>query len=267
MKKLFCFWIFFCTNALLNTVLAQWTQKDSLWLQNILSGKDSLILNPETKKAILEGNFINLDKPHIPMRSVPLEIPLVKDFSEYIQPSDSTTATGIALKDLPPGVFWLYKPKDVTRFSKPELVVNPAFFISGASTEGARSPSGHDFMGALAYMLNKEYRQQVKNQKNATSWKYYNDIPDMELQNKRFRFQKSRPDLILAADGSLPNARPLPLPLVKSKIKRDSLANNLSFSVRDSVFPVIEGDSLGYRMLRDSILLPVDSILLHHNLQ
>ena len=30
----------------------QWTKKDSVWLQNVLSGKEKLELNPETMKAI-----------------------------------------------------------------------------------------------------------------------------------------------------------------------------------------------------------------------
>ena len=37
----------------------QWTKKDSVWLQNVLSGKEKLELNPETMKAIQSGSFIN----------------------------------------------------------------------------------------------------------------------------------------------------------------------------------------------------------------
>ena len=40
----------------------QWTKKDSVWLQNVLSGKEKLELNPETMKAIQSGSFINLDE-------------------------------------------------------------------------------------------------------------------------------------------------------------------------------------------------------------
>lgn len=42
----------------------QWTKKDSVWLQNVLSGKEKLELNPETMKAIQSGSFINLDDRH-----------------------------------------------------------------------------------------------------------------------------------------------------------------------------------------------------------
>ena len=46
----------------------QWTKKDSVWLQNVLSGKEKLELNPETMKAIQSGSFINLDEPAHPQR-------------------------------------------------------------------------------------------------------------------------------------------------------------------------------------------------------
>lgn len=48
----------------------QWTKKDSVWLQNVLSGKEKLELNPETMKAIQSGSFINLDEPASDMKNV-----------------------------------------------------------------------------------------------------------------------------------------------------------------------------------------------------
>ena len=87
----------------------QWTKKDSVWLQNVLSGKEKLELNPETMKAIQSGSFINLDEPASDMKMSPVSpLPILKDFTEYIQ-ADSTKRKK-ALKDLPPGVFWLYTP-------------------------------------------------------------------------------------------------------------------------------------------------------------
>ena len=62
----------------------QWTKKDSIWLQNVLSGKEKLELNPETKKAIESGELINLDDAS-KMQMAPAEpLPTTKDFSEYI---------------------------------------------------------------------------------------------------------------------------------------------------------------------------------------
>ena len=68
----------------------QWTKKDSVWLQNVLSGKEKLELNPETMKAIQSGSLINLDEPASEMKMAPVTpLPILKDFTEYIQ-TDST---------------------------------------------------------------------------------------------------------------------------------------------------------------------------------
>lgn len=50
----------------------QWTKKDSVWLQNVLSGKEKLELNPETMKAIQSGSFINLNEPASDMKMSPV---------------------------------------------------------------------------------------------------------------------------------------------------------------------------------------------------
>lgn len=77
----------------------QWTKKDSVWLQNVLSGKEKLELNPETMKAIQSGSFINLDEPASNMKISPVTpLPILKDFTEYIQ-TDSAYRKK-ALKDL-----------------------------------------------------------------------------------------------------------------------------------------------------------------------
>ena len=79
----------------------QWTKKDSVWLQNVLSGKEKLELNPETMKAIQSGSLINLDEPASEMKMAPVTpLPILKDFTEYIQ-TDSTNRKK-APKDLPP---------------------------------------------------------------------------------------------------------------------------------------------------------------------
>ncbi|MGL4228562.1 MAG: hypothetical protein ACRCR3_07975, partial [Tannerellaceae bacterium] len=43
------------------TANAQWTEKDSIWLQDVLNGKRQLKLNPEIQKQIESGTFINFD--------------------------------------------------------------------------------------------------------------------------------------------------------------------------------------------------------------
>ena len=46
---------FVCINIHLG--YAQWTEQDSIWLKDVLAGKDSIKLNPEFQKAIQSGSF------------------------------------------------------------------------------------------------------------------------------------------------------------------------------------------------------------------
>ena len=101
---------FVCINIHLG--YAQWTEQDSIWLKDVLAGKDSIKLNPEFQKAIQSGSFLNPEpgKPMgKPQLAAPSNIPITKDFSEYIQ-QDDTTHRKVALKDLPPSVFWRHNP-------------------------------------------------------------------------------------------------------------------------------------------------------------
>lgn len=89
----------------------EWSREDSLWLQNIRAGTDTLRLNPEFQKAIKEGSFINTGTP--PGRvllDAPSVLPILKDFSEYVK-NDSTLNDSIRHIDItsvPPCVFLLY---------------------------------------------------------------------------------------------------------------------------------------------------------------
>ena len=103
---------FVCINIHLG--YAQWTEQDSIWLKDVLAGKDSIKLNPEFQKAIQSGSFLNPEpgKPMgKPQLAAPSNIPITKDFSEYIQ-QDDTTHRKVALKDLPPSekdsIQWSY---------------------------------------------------------------------------------------------------------------------------------------------------------------
>ena len=101
---------FVCINIHLG--YAQWTEQDSIWLKDVLAGKDSIKLNPEFQKAIQSGSFLNPEpgKPMgKPQLAAPSNIPITRDFSEYIQ-QDDTTHRKVALKDLPPSVFWRHNP-------------------------------------------------------------------------------------------------------------------------------------------------------------
>mgnify|MGYP000270737847 CR=1 FL=1 len=65
---------------------AQWTEQDSIWLKDVLAGKDSIKLNPEFQKAIQSGSFLNPEpgKPMgKPQLAAPSNIPITKGFQHH----------------------------------------------------------------------------------------------------------------------------------------------------------------------------------------
>lgn len=81
-----------------------WSAKDSLWLQRVLSGQEKLKLNEETLRAIRSGTLINpAPTPEQQMKHSPLELPIVKSFDSIIRPESHRK-----LHLLPPSVFMLY---------------------------------------------------------------------------------------------------------------------------------------------------------------
>lgn len=99
------YWLIFLFIILSVVVLfAQQTSRvDSIWVSEMMAGKDTLRLKPEYLKAIEEGTLLNLGRP-LELRSS--ELPLLKDFSEYIRPD--TFRRILSFDSIPRGVFLLY---------------------------------------------------------------------------------------------------------------------------------------------------------------
>ncbi|MDH6358727.1 DUF4858 domain-containing protein [Parabacteroides sp. PF5-9] len=211
---------------------AQWTAKDSIWLQNILSGKDSIQLNPETMRAIEGGTFLNFDQPAGSGMSAPSEIPIIKDFSDYFQPED-TVSHKVALKDLPPYVFWHYGKN----LPLSPLQVNPALLHDTRLREHARYPSGSSFDHLLQMAFSPTYRNIQHNRKHAVAWKTYNNLPSKELNEKQKKQRKDQANL--------------PLPLVTTKSKKDSIETTINIVPDEYILSI-----------KDSTSLPGDSVLL-----
>lgn len=114
----------------------QWTKQDSIWLKNVLEGKDSLRLDPEFMKEMREGQFLNPRQPAGEQQASPQELPITKDFSEYMPYSDNPRRK-VPLNQLPPNVFWRHMlPLDptlpVSKSLRDEFRQNPARGNSGA---------------------------------------------------------------------------------------------------------------------------------------
>lgn len=99
------YWLIFLFIILSVVVLfAQQTSRvDSIWVSEMMAGKDTLRLKPEYLKAIEEGTLLNLGRP---LELGSSELPLLKDFSEYIRPD--TFRRILSFDSIPRGVFLLY---------------------------------------------------------------------------------------------------------------------------------------------------------------
>lgn len=202
-----------CLNST-DYVFAQWTKKDSVWLQNILSGKEKLHLNPETMKAIQSGSLINPEKPANNMiLSTPS--PIIKDFSAIIQPVD----TGKKMPDyrsMPPSVFMKYGPG---------YIDEPLSFkiMRGLiKQEYPRSlSSGISFGDILDQAFLPSARAKRRNAKRSGTWKNYNNLPTPDIIKKRKQFLNTHPEAIIkkAADTTHMIANDLVIVIASDSIK------------------------------------------------
>lgn len=177
MNKRLIILLLICLNST-EYLYAQWTEKDSIRLKNILSGKEKLELNPEAVKAIESGTLINTDKPANNMIMSPTNSPaqsIQKDFTEYVRPEDPyyNPKRKIALKDLPPAVLRCYgmdKPL-------PKVRVFGSFQVSPGIRASAQKPSGISFDDMLQQLFMPSARAKRQNAKRWRTNKYYNNYP------------------------------------------------------------------------------------------
>lgn len=172
-----------CFNSIDYAFSQDWTRKDSIWLQNILSGKEKLQLNPDAMRAIKSGDLINNDNPasHMRMATPDAKLPISKDFSEYIH--SDTTSSRMALKDLPTQVFWQYSPKEgkmvpVYKSMLDEFKRNPA-----------QGPGVTTF--DMASMTSRKTYVHNRNAKRDGTWKNYNNLPTPDIIKKKKKFEET----------------------------------------------------------------------------
>lgn len=186
---------------------AQWTEQDSLRLRELLSGEEEIRLNPEFREAIESGTFLRPEQPGTSMLSSPSELPITKDFSEYIQLD--TLRELINYDSITPVVFMLLNFKapsralDVRRQTHTVNVpknrdwkefkvgkIRMAANVRLANVYSDVVKDGQRRGGALATVkvyfsmedlletiFWKSARDKKRNKKRENTWKYYNDYP------------------------------------------------------------------------------------------
>ncbi|MDR1344665.1 MAG: DUF4858 domain-containing protein [Tannerellaceae bacterium] len=166
--------VVFCTQYA-ESVYSQWTREDSVWLQDVLSGKKELRLNKDVLKAIESGTLINTDGGNSLLNYEPnpssLNSLISKDFSEYLMPLENGKA--INSFNIPPSVFMLMD----LNVPGPKYKINEAAFnIPQSAKKGpVRTTFGVSlsFDDALKYIFMPSERAKIRNRKNANAWKSY----------------------------------------------------------------------------------------------
>jgi len=163
-----------------------WSKEDSIWIKNVLEGKEELKINEETKKAIEEGRLIAPSR----LKDADFDLELSKDFDNTGVP-DSVKVRRIDPYSMPPSVYALYIlylvqmdsvyqiqsifiTDDERKQLEKMMSIGPSsLFIPDGYFPGGRI--GGDFNHALSMIFSASYRQKMKNRKNATAYKNYYD--------------------------------------------------------------------------------------------
>lgn len=176
----------------------EWTKKDSLWLEDVKSGKVKLKLNDATLRAIQSGTLIAPEGiSEDGYKHVPSKIPITKSFT-HIHPlkslspnlspgmrwlqyhklaaSDTLYIRPVDIKELPPNVFIHYEPEyppelDLASF---RLYNKNKEELNALTPAGIYTFSAEDFLRSIFW---KSHRAKKRNAKKANAWKTYHSIP------------------------------------------------------------------------------------------
>ena len=174
---------------------AQWTKQDSIWLKNVLEGKDSLRLNPEFMKEMQEGLFLNPKQPAGEQQTAPRELPITKDFSEYMPYSDNPNRK-VPLNQLPPNVCWRHM-----------LPLDPTLPISKSLQDEFRQKPARGNSGAVASFdvgqmtSRKEYIHRKNAKRDGTRQNVGRPLPNTAAQ-RAYQLQEARKKARIARQDS-----------------------------------------------------------------
>jgi len=150
-KKLFA-----CLIALFvyfNFAIAQeWSKEDSIWLQNVLEGKEDLKLNEETKKAIEDGILI---MPSLLKKDENRYLDIIKDFEGIVKPE---LLRKIDPYSMPPSVFSIYIQKLVEKDMNSSIYSKYSFKLTDKEKALIKTPinsygGGINILGVLALLI------------------------------------------------------------------------------------------------------------------
>ena len=184
-KSLFILWIssVFCIATGYAQRDSVWTEQDSLWLRDVLSGKKKIRLNEATRRAIESGTLIVPEGS----REAPELTPELRSYGSYLEITEDFSGVGLPdslvrrpLYKLPPAVLAIYgmhaawQPEPEFRSCKLYTVFPVERGLSGG---GAGIIFVFSVEDVLEQIFWKSARAKKHNAKHATAWRYYNSIP------------------------------------------------------------------------------------------
>ncbi len=192
MNKTCALYVFVVLSNIQFVYSQSWTPADSIRLQRILSGKDSLRLNPEVQRMIRDGNFINPGEKKLPTEKSlftdPEEIGISK-----LKPEDPIWKKERTKVKLPgQSTFGPYG----VELPEPEYKISDKLLDFMGDVKQTKLPKSHDFNDILSTIFDPEYRRMKKNRQNANAYKIYNDLPSLETLEKRKQYLEAHPEAV-----------------------------------------------------------------------
>lgn len=139
--------------------------------KDTISLLDRIRLDPEMWERIKPKEFLDFDMSAPTLSGTPSQLPVIRDFSEYLQLDTAFRTTN--LNQLPIGVIKLYGLD-----FRPDSLMPGAFNLHGSDVELLKMvyPGGMKFSAEdiLRYMFWKSERAKRRNKKRANAWKLYN---------------------------------------------------------------------------------------------
>ena len=200
-------------------LLAQeWSKEDSLWLRNVLEGKETLKINEDTKKAIEEGRLIV--PSWMKNNDTDSDMEVIKDFDNAGTP-DSSRMYMIDIYSMPPSVYALYVLyidkmdsayqvksliiTDEERKRLEALVPGMNLFYPYASDHNPGFSIIMDFNDMLSMIFSARYRRIVHNWKHATAYKNYYD--EGGIRRPIYISERERKQLTQSVNSTRPSVK------------------------------------------------------------
>ena len=177
MRRFNCFFVLFIILKSGTTLYAQeWKVSDSIWLNRILNGTETIRLNDETRKAIESGTFIRNSNVVRQLYNNPIEIQIIKSFEDIEKPKSRSILPG----DVHVGVYKIYvlDQQDVLPVIRKEATTVRSGVGNNSNRSnrlGAGIVVNFSAENVLRTIFWPSHRAKMRNAKRANAWKTYNE--------------------------------------------------------------------------------------------